>query len=119
MSRILHVGVNITKLRDFLRDSEVDWEMDGDGWEVWGERVGDDANDTLTLHLTTEVDSTADAVALIASAERARLLTPMVGGGALGALAVLTDPSDWSEDVLTLHTTRAIEVRLQRAPSFG
>jgi hypothetical protein len=100
--RTLHIGVDVTHLNAVTRSSHpIRWVIDGDGWEVWGESVGDDNNDATTLHLIS-AEAVGDVAARQIVTDLLEHLVPMLRNTEPGTVAVLTDVSDWSEDVATL-----------------
>lgn len=66
--------------------------IDGDGWTVWGERLGVNGNDKKTLHVILPVESQWEArfVAKLLLGE-----TQVTSG--TGEYAVLTDAGVWSQ----------------------
>ena len=112
MKATLHIGVdlgaNLTQTLRWLTNTGERSVLDGDGWNAWGEAVGESNNNDRTLHITVEVeaDTTSGVIA-----DAARIVTdlwiqntlvqmdkhtdegyPILGG----AYAVLTNPEDWS-----------------------
>lgn len=119
-TRTLHIGVNPLTLSAVKRRTQslglgLFWEIDGDGWECWGEPVGTDVNDDRTLHLTSHVPLTNKAAKRVVS-ELADLLTPMGNQSSPiddGVIACLTDSTDWAEDA-ALFKVASLVMRTER-----
>lgn len=74
----LHLGVAPANLAFAMRTSKQYFDdhrviLDGDGWNVWGQPVGADGNDALTLHVIVPMYDDNESTAR-ASAERLVLL---------------------------------------------
>lgn len=71
---------------------------DNDGWNAWGEPVGEDENDDTTVHMILTTNKPRAAVAYIRGTFGSSLV-PM-GGPATqaGILIAASDSEDWSQD---------------------
>lgn len=101
-TRTLHIGVDVEVLGAVLKASNprYHWEIDGDGWECWGEAPATDVNDPSTLHLTLSTPVT-DLQATVIVKELAQWLTLLRNQSNPidnGTMATLTDTTDWAED---------------------
>ena len=101
-TRTLHIGVDVEVLGAVLKASHprYQWDIDGDGWECWGEAPATDVNDASTLHLTLSTPVT-DLQAQVIVRELAPWLTLLrnqTNPIDNGTLATLTDVTDWAED---------------------
>jgi|GEM_PF-7112803 len=103
--KMLHFGVDVTTLHEVARLVESwgrDVEVDGDGWEAWGEPIGHHGNDARTVHVMLrgyDNEVTQDAMALA----RAVSLVPFQTGGFQGVAVVATDVDDHSTGVSVMH----------------
>lgn len=102
---VLHLGVEPVNLAPVRRALEavpaVAVNVDGDGWNSWGERVGTDVNDRVTLHVTATLEGTEQGVRAQARDVVARLdghghLVTSTEG--LRTVAVLTTDADYNVD---------------------
>jgi len=96
----LHVGIDPKDLNDLLRITHpLPHDIDGDGWNCWGESVGDDINDDRTLHVTFPLERKRQARLLLGVlAARGIPLVPSTRSmyeRHNGLLAVLSDTTDW------------------------
>lgn len=93
----LHVGVAPKNLKDFMRalpGGESRYvNIDGDGWESWGEPIGTDSNDAETIHVTIPCEA-VETDSIIASVKG--YLVPMKAETQKNIVACLTDDDDWS-----------------------
>ena len=106
---VLHVGArpeNVKTIVDFARRAGLETYVDGDGWNVWGEAPGTDANDAETRHIVLEGENLAGWVwtLVVAKMESEGLpLVPMSSENDRGLLAVVTEYEDFAEDRETFH----------------
>lgn len=112
--RVLHIGVHrdrLVRLMD-LTAPAVQWDIDGDGWNTWGEEPGEDRNDDDTLHASTrDALSDADAVRLFARLHNTGMLTKIADGLLSEAYAALSDPHTHSEDTARIDSTGTVTDR--------
>lgn len=96
----VHVGVHYTQIVGTLRtlrEAGEDAVADGDGWFVWGEALGDDANDATSFHVsivTTNVIRTLRH--LVTMGVNLIELGPR-GYAEPGTVAVITEERDHAE----------------------
>lgn len=101
---VLHLGViprdlmRVIRLARAVMDSA---EVEGDGWNAWGEAVGSDANDESALHVTATISGPQENVAevtaqLVDQLHRQGVL--VVSSEGLETVAVLTSDADYNVD---------------------
>jgi hypothetical protein len=93
----IHIGVGPRSVQAVLRIARaagVVSFVDGDGWNAWGEGVGQAGNDQRTLHVVLEAAGPTEAEVLL-SRLGAVSMVAMDGGQQTGVRSVITDMDDW------------------------
>lgn len=100
MTYALHFGIDVSHLvqlrREFDRGPGLAHYIDGDGWNCWGEAVGDDVNDASTLHVVVPLARKRHARLTLGALASVGIPFVTMGGydKQTGILAVLTDMDD-------------------------
>lgn len=106
----VHVGIDYSQVvwtAAYLDTQTTDRAMiAGDGWYVWGERVGDHGNDDRTFHVQIATSDPARTLfALLGTGVQLRELGERGWATRDGVVAVITDLQDHDRDVV--EVTRA------------
>lgn len=107
----VHVGLPADKVDGFRRvmeEQDCETYADGDGWEVWGDKIGEAGNDDIAHVIVRLID--ADEAILVAhniALGYSKELIPMrlqSHEANNGIVASVTRSEDWAETLLNIHT---------------
>lgn len=105
MMKTLHVGCTARELFNLTRAATSlglpDATIHGDGWECWGEPLGEDVNDKKTLHVMFSAEEIRGDVVVRLNA-LANLISMAVKRQS-GVYASVTSFEDWSEELISFR----------------